>query len=61
MRLPRPVQALARHVPMSYERRVMTLLPLLVINGLVLLLALQTYQPDIAAALASSDQHEREP
>jgi hypothetical protein len=31
-------------------------LPVVVLNGLILLIALRTYQPDVAAAVASTDR-----
>lgn len=43
------------------ELALLVVLPLLIVNSLILLLALRTYQPDIAAALASAKQDERAP
>ena len=42
--------------PAGLQLTLIVLLPVLLINGLVLLLALRTYQPDVAAALASTER-----
>jgi len=46
--------------PAGLQLTLIVTLPVLLVNGLVLLIALRTYQPDVAAALASGEKQARQ-